>query len=152
MRLNKQSMSKEEIDDILQTSTNGVLAVLGDDEYPYAVPLSFSYVDNKIYFHSTTGLSHKMDGINKNPKVSFCVVAQDEIIPDDFNTIFKSVIAFGKARILWDKQEIHNAIMSITKKYSGDYMEKGEEHAKKSEGRFCIVEIDIEHLTGKIGC
>lgn len=152
MRLDKQKMSNDEIYEILNKATNGVLAVLGDDDYPYTVPLSFSYLENKIYFHSTSALSHKIDGINKNPKVSFCVVSQDNIIADDFNTLFKSVIIFGKARVLTDKSEIHKGIMAITKKYSGDYMEKGEKHAEKYANKFLVVEIDIEHLTGKSGC
>ncbi|MFI3226368.1 MAG: pyridoxamine 5'-phosphate oxidase family protein [Clostridia bacterium] len=150
-RLNKQIMKQEEVIEMLETATNGVLAVDGDNDYPYAVPLSFAYLDGKIYFHSTTAESHKIDAISKNPKVSFCVVTQDNIIADDFNTLYKSAIAFGIARVLTDEDEIFKGIMAITKKYSGDYMEKGKEHAKRSAGRFCVVEIEIEHLTGKFG-
>lgn len=151
MRLKKQTIPHEDIIQMLETATNGILAVSGDDDYPYAVPLSFAYSDGKIYFHSTTGISHKIDAISKNPKVSFCVVTQDDIIADDFNTLYKSVIAFGIARVLTDENEIMHGIMAITKKYSGDYMEKGKKHAEKSKGAFCVVEIEIEHLTGKIG-
>ncbi|MFI3213646.1 MAG: pyridoxamine 5'-phosphate oxidase family protein [Eubacteriales bacterium] len=150
-RLNKQIMNREEVIQMLETATNGVLAVAGDDEYPYAVPLSFAYADGKIYFHSTTATSHKMDAIKKNPKVSFCVVTQDHIIPDDFNTLYKSAIAFGIARVLTDEQEIMKGILAITRKYSGEYIEKGKEHIEKYRGKFCVVEIEIEHLTGKLG-
>ncbi len=150
-RLTKQIVNQDEVIEILETATNGVLAVDGDDGYPYAVPLSYAYHDGKIYFHSTTATSHKLDAIRRNSKVSFCIVTKDEIIPDDFNTLYKSVIAFGKAKILTDEKEIFNGIMAITKKYSGDYMEKGKEHAKKCVGKFCVIEMEIEHLTGKFG-
>ena len=50
MRRNKQLLSAEETIDILTKGTSGVLAVQGDDDYPYAVPLSYIYYDNKIYF------------------------------------------------------------------------------------------------------
>ena len=99
MRRNKQQLSNEECGEILRKSTAGVLAVSGDDGYPYAVPLSYVYCDNKIYFHSAKS-GHKIDGIKNNSKVSFCVIAKDEIIPEKFTTYFRSVIVFGKARIL----------------------------------------------------
>ncbi|MFI3237065.1 MAG: pyridoxamine 5'-phosphate oxidase family protein [Lachnospiraceae bacterium] len=148
-RFQKQILKEEEVLEILETATNGILAVHGDEDYPYAVPLSFAYLDGKIYFHSTIAQSHKIDSIKRNPRVSFCVVAQDHIVAEEFTTIYKSAIAFGKARVLTDENEIYRGIMAITKKYSGDYMEKGKEHAEKYAGEFCVVEIEIEHLTGK---
>jgi len=84
---------------ILQSATSGVLAVCGDDGYPYAVPLSYVYADGKIYFHSALQ-GHKIDAIRSNPKVSFCVIDKDDIQPQEFTTYFRSVIVFGKARII----------------------------------------------------
>ncbi|MFI3171690.1 MAG: pyridoxamine 5'-phosphate oxidase family protein [Eubacteriales bacterium] len=150
-RLNKQIMKQEDVIEILETGTNGVLAVHGDNDYPYAVPLSYAYLNGKIYFHSTTATSHKIDAISKNPKVSFCVVAQDDIVPDKFNTLYKSVIAFGVARVLTNADEITEGIMAIAEKYSREHMEKGKALAQKHQGRFCVVEINIEHVTGKFG-
>lgn len=152
MRRAGKTISEEEIYEILKNNTNGVLAVSGDDDYPYAVPLSYVYVDGKIFFHGSNKSSHKLDGIRKNPKVSFCVIAQDEIIAEDFNTIYKSVIVFGKATILTDKDEIMGAMMALAGKYSSDYMEKGMEYIKKSFDSFAVIELDIEHVTGKMGC
>ena len=51
MRRFKQQLSEEECLEILKTAKRGVLAVLGDEGYPYAVPLDFVYEDGKIYFH-----------------------------------------------------------------------------------------------------
>ncbi|XAY15890.1 pyridoxamine 5'-phosphate oxidase family protein [Bengtsoniella intestinalis] len=151
MRRSEKELPKDQVIAMLNTATNGVLAISGDDGYPYAVPMSFAYVDGKLYFHSTTGTSHKLDGIANNPKVSFCVVTQDNILPAEFNTHFKSAIAFGTARVLTDEQEIMNGIMAIAQKYSAAHMEKGKEYAQKAKDAFCVVEITIDHLTGKIG-
>ena len=78
MRRKKQMLSDEESISVLQKCTSGVLAVLGDDGYPYAVPLSYVYDEetNKIYFHSAKA-GHKIDAVRKMDKVSFCVVVQD---------------------------------------------------------------------------
>lgn len=151
MRLESNMTTKEDAEAILHEAKNGVLAVDGDDGYPYAVPLSFAYEKGKIYFHSTSENSHKMESIRKNPKVSFCVITQDHILPEAFNTLYRSVILFGTARILTDDQEIEQGIMTIVKKYSGEYAEQGKAYMNGEWGNFCVVEIDIEHMTGKAG-
>lgn len=84
--------------------TSGVLAVSGDDDYPYAVPLSYVYDGHKIYFHGAKA-GHKLDSIVKNPKASFCVIDKDQIVPDEYTTYFRSVIVFGTIRILHDEAE-----------------------------------------------
>lgn len=151
MRLEANMITNEEAEEMLNKATNGVLAVDGDDGYPYAVPLSFAYKNGKLYFHGTSDNSHKIESIKKNPKVSFCVITQDEIIPKQFNTLYRSVIIFGKARVLTDAKEIEQGIMTIVKKYAGEYMDEGKAYMNAETGNFCVVEIDIEHMTGKAG-
>ena len=97
MRRKKQVLSKEECELVLERGTSGVLAVLGEGGYPYAVPLSYVYADGKIVFHCAKQ-GHKLDAIAKNDKVSFCVVDLDDIQPERYTTYFRSVIAFGRAR------------------------------------------------------
>lgn len=151
MRLEANMTTNEEVDQMLNEATNGVLAVDGDDGYPYAVPLSFAYKNGKIYFHSTSENSHKLASIQKNPKVSFCVITKDEIKPEAFNTLYRSVILFGKARILTNEKEIEQGIMTIVQKYAGDYLDEGRAYMDARVGNFCVIEIDIEHMTGKAG-
>ena len=102
MRRTKQLLPAEEAEDILRQASAGVLAVSGDNGYPYAVPLSYAYADDKLYFHLATS-GHKLDGIRRNEKVSFCVIAQDEVVPERFATDYRSVIAFGRAHASWPK-------------------------------------------------
>ena len=99
MRRFKQLLPNEESVRILENATSGVLAVLGDGGYPYTVPMSYIYSNNKLYFHcAKTG--HKLDAIAACPKASFCVVETDRIVPEEYTTYFRSVVAFGRARIL----------------------------------------------------
>lgn len=148
MRRNKQSLSEAETIEILKTCTSGVLAVTGDHGYPYAVPLSYVYKDHKLFFHcAKTG--HKIDGIRKNDKVSFCVIEKDEIIPKTFTTHYRSVIVFGQARILTKDEERRDALESLIEKYSPNYMEEGRREIERDWDRVCLVEINIEHMTGK---
>ena len=149
MRRKNQILSQEESIAILQNGTTGTLAVLGDDDYPYAVPINYFYEDNKIYFHGAKA-GHKIDAIKKHNKVSFCVVAQDDIITEKFTTYFKSVIAFGTARIIEDDAEKRNAIEKLTVKFTPDQTEqKRSEALEKEFPALGMVEITIEHMTGK---
>lgn len=148
MRRKNQLLSMEDTIAVMERGTNGILAVSGDDDYPYTVPLSYVYANEKIYFHCAK-VGHKIDGIKKNPKVTFCVVDQDEIIPEKYTTYFRSVVAFGQARILDDLAEIRKAAEIIALKYSPDYKEGIPAEIDSSMAALCIVEISIDHLTGK---
>ena len=94
MRRKRQQLSTEECIAILEKMTSGVLALNEEGGYPYAVPLSYVYSDNKIYFHSAIK-GHKIELLEKNENVSFCVIFQDHIVPEEFTTYFQSVIVFG---------------------------------------------------------
>lgn len=147
MRRNKQLLTTKEIDAIMEKCTNGVLSCLGDDDYPYSVPLSFVYFNHKIYIHSAKS-GHKIDAIEKHPKVSFAVIEEDVIVSKEYTTYFRSVIAFGKARVV-EGEEGKEAFMALVKKYSGDQPE--EEQHKEVEGckHAYVIAIDVEHITGK---
>ena len=97
MRRKKQQLAPERVEEILSRRTAGTLAVLGDEGYPYAVPLSYVYHNGRIYFHCAKA-GHKLDAIRGCDKVSFCVIDQDEIVSAEFTTYFRSVIVFGRAR------------------------------------------------------
>lgn len=148
MRRNKQVLSVEESEAVLQRGTCGVLAVSGDEDYPYAVPLSYVYCDSKIYFHCAKS-GHKLDGIARNAKVSFCVVDQDRIVPEEYTTYFRSVIAFGKARILVEEGEKRQALERLAAKYSPDFEEGRKREIDSQIKQACLVEIAIDHLSGK---
>ena len=104
MRRLGQQLSNDECVDILINEPRGVLAVLGDNEYPYAIPMSHVYVDGKIYFHGAkTG--HKIDAIKNHSKVSYCVIDQGVKEKDSWWYTFNSVIVFGKITTLTDEEE-----------------------------------------------
>ena len=109
MRRKKQLLSRAETVEILQSGASGVMTVSGDEGYPYAVPLSYAYEDGKLFFHVAKE-GHKLDGIARNDKVSFCVIQQDQVMPQTFTTHFRSAIVFGRARILTEDSEKRHAL------------------------------------------
>lgn len=150
MRRKKQMLSDEESISVLQKCTSGVLAVMGDGGYPYAVPLSYVYDEkaNKIYFHSAKA-GHKIDAVRKMDKVSFCVVEQDLIVPERFTTYYRSVIAFGRMRVIESGEERQAAINKLITRYSPNESSENIQKEINTASQFYIMEMSIEHMTGK---
>lgn len=96
MRRFRQALSTEESVEILRKGIVAVLAVTGDDDYPYALPLNYVYHEGSVYIHSALE-GHKIDTLKRNPKCSLCIVDKDEIVPEKFTSYFRSIIAFGIA-------------------------------------------------------
>ena len=149
MRRFRQALSQEDCHTILDRGTSGVLALSGDEGYPYAVPLSYVYEGGKLYFHSAQA-GHKIDAIRRNSKASFCVIDQDQVIPEEYTTYFRSVIAFGTLRILTKEGEKRAAIEHLAKKYAPqDSNEHRDQAIRREWGPLCMLEMTVEHLTGK---
>jgi hypothetical protein len=123
------------------------LACLGDEDYPYAVPVSYVYHNDRIYFHSAKA-GHKVDAILKNPKVSFAVVDEDTIVSAEYTTYFRSVVAFGKARLV-EGEEWLEGFKALVEKYSGDLPEDAKHKEITGCTQSLIIAIDVDHLTGK---
>lgn len=147
MRLKKQLLSMEDTVDVMNRCSSGSMACLGDEDYPYSVPLSYVYFNGKIYFHSAKE-GHKVDAIMKNPKVSFSVIDEDTIVSKEYTTYFRSAVAFGKARIV-EGEERFEAFKALVEKYSGDQPEAAKHKEVTGCTRAFIIAIDVDHLTGK---
>ena len=149
MRRKKQVLSQKEVEDILHKGTSGVLALLGDNDYPYAVPISYVYDDGKVYFHSAKS-GHKIDAIQRTAKASFCVIDEVLVVPEEYTTYFRSVIAFGRIRIVEDDSEKRAAIEKLAIKYAPEDTAANRDYAISREWKpLCMLEMTIDHVTGK---
>lgn len=149
MRRKRQQLSTDDSISILRNGTSGVLAVAGDDGYPYAVPISYVYDDGKLFFHGAKS-GHKLDAIQRNCKVSFCVTDMDRVVPEEYTTYFRSVIVFGQIRILEDEAEKRAAIKKLAVRYApDDSADHRQEAIDREYAPLCMLELTIEHMTGK---
>ena len=149
MRRKKQELSQQEVADILHKRTSGVLALLGDNDYPYAVPISYVYDDGKIYFHSAKS-GHKIDAIQRTTKASFCVIDKDLVIPEEYTTYFRSVIAFGQIKVIEDESEKRATIEKLAIKYApGDTATNRDNAINREWKPLCMLEMTIDYVTGK---
>ena len=148
MRRKRQQLSEEESIAILEKATAGTLALLGDDDYPYAVPISYVCHEGKLYFHSALA-GHKVDAIRKCDKASFCVIEQDDVQPKKYTTFFRSVIAFGRIQIIENDQEKLETARMLGNRYNPNDDESLCQEMEKGFSRMLMIRLDIEHLTGK---
>ena len=147
MRRFKQEISKEECEDILEKAPRGTLAVRGEMGYPYTIPVNHLYHEGKIYIHGAKA-GHKHDAIMRSPKVSFCVLDEGVKYEGEWWNTFRSVICFGKASFLEDEQKKDRILRLI----GGKYFPEGydlENDMKKNGPQADIIEITIEHMSGK---
>ena len=149
MRRKKQALSPAACDAILQAGTSGVLALSGADGQPYAVPLSYVYHEGKVYFHCAKA-GHKLDLLDQNPKASFCVIGQDQVVPEKYTTYYRSVILFGTVRRLTAGEEKRAAILALARRYSPDEpAEKVDAEIARYWDALCMLELTPDHITGK---
>ena len=150
MRRKRQELEERDCVEILKNGQTGVLAVAWSDGYPYAVPLNYVYDERekKIFFHSARS-GHKLDAIRENEKVSFCVIGKDQLVPEEYTTYFSSVIVFGRARVLSDDSQKRRTLRLLADKYVGDPLEKVDAEIDRFYDTVIMVEISVEHMTGK---
>ncbi len=150
MRRFKQQISDEECIRILREEPRGVLSMIGDDGYPYGIPLDHWYCedDGKIYFHGAKE-GHKLDAISKCDKVSFCVYDQGFMKEGEWALNIRSVVVFGRISLVTDTDKARKICDAICRKFTDDeeYIRKELEHALP---RVQCLELTIEHMTGKL--
>lgn len=150
MTRKKQCLSKDRIVEILKTEKRGVLSVIGDDGYPYGVPINFWYDEDngKIYFHSGRA-GHKVDAMARNEKVSFCVYDRGYQKEGEWALNISSVVVFGRISIVEDFENAMNICRKLSLKYTPDTTYIEEEIQKFGKSTLCY-ELSPEHITGKI--
>lgn len=110
--------------------------------------MSFVYKDRKIYIHSALE-GHKVDAVKQNSKVSFCVVTADNVVSEKLTTRYTSAVAFGTAKILTSKGETEPYARLLAEKYGCHDEMIIQNELNRYAGKYCILEIVVDHLTGK---
>lgn len=149
MRRKKQALDVEACERILMNEKRGVLAVNGDDDYPYAIPMDFYYdADSRVVYLHSAVVGHKVSALERDNKVCFTVWNKGVQEEGDWSYYVDSVVAFGRATFVEDEAERLNATKKMGLKYYPTEAEVDAEIAKAID-RMLLIRIDIEHLTGK---
>jgi nitroimidazol reductase NimA-like FMN-containing flavoprotein (pyridoxamine 5'-phosphate oxidase superfamily) len=142
-----RALSQEQAMEILFKGEYGILSTVSSDGQPYGVPVSYCYSDNLLYFHCAVE-GHKLENLTANNRVSFCVVGETKILPEKFATRYESAIIFGKAYELTGNEKLPG-LTELLKKYSPDFLEKGQLYIESNAEKTRVYKIEIEALSGK---
>ena len=148
MRRKEKSMSQEECIQVLDTAEYGVLSTISTDNTPYGTPINFVYRDKNIYFNCATE-GHKIENIKYNSNACFNVVDSVVLMPEKFNTQYRSVTIFGTIGIVDDDDEKMTAITAIAEKLSPAFPKEADAYIKSAFDDIHILKLSVEHMTGK---
>ena len=151
MRRFKQQVSDDECKKILTEENRGAFSVIGDNGYPYTIPINFYYdeTDHKIYFHGAKE-GHKVDAINQCNKVCFTTWNQGFKKEGHWEWNVTSVVVFGRVALVTDRTVIEDRLRKLAIKYYPTEDEVEEEMSSSSADRVQLYAIEIEHMTGKL--
>lgn len=145
----KNELDEKATKEVLKKAPRGVLALNGDDGYPYGLPLNYVYDEdnNALYFHGTkTG--YKIDCIEKSPKASFTAILEEGVSDDGWSKNVSSVVAYGLLEEIEDYDFARDALEKLAQKYypSEDLIEK---NIKANFKNTKILAFHISYMTGK---
>jgi nitroimidazol reductase NimA-like FMN-containing flavoprotein (pyridoxamine 5'-phosphate oxidase superfamily) len=147
IRRSDREITIQEAEAILDKAEYGVLSTVDKDGQPYGVPLSFVYRNDDIYFHCALS-GQKLENIENNSKVSFCVVGNTKILPDKFGTEYECTVVFGVASEIKGAEK-HNALLWLLEKYCPDFIEEGKQNIEQKDKATKCFKIEIRQISGK---
>ena len=147
LRRNDRAMPQDEALALLDEADYGILSTVSENSEPYGVPLNSCFTDNSIYFHCARE-GQKLNNLEHNQKVSFCVVGKTQLMPEKFSTIYESVIVFGNTEEVFAAEK-QNALEKLLQKYSAEFLEPGKKYIKKSQAEARVFKINLSRMTGK---
>lgn len=149
IRRKNKEISIEEAKKVLTDARIGVLAVNGDDGYPYAIPVNYYFDEEnqKIYFHGSR-IGHKVDALKKCDKVCFTVTGPEVVKDEAWAPYVKSTVVFGRCHFIEDVSVADARLRQFAMKYYPNEALVEEEIATYGKA-VQMYEIDIEHMSGK---
>lgn len=148
-RRKQKEISREAAEKLLASERRGVLAVNGDDGYPYAIPVNYYYdaENQKIYFHGAR-VGHKVDSLKNSDKICFTVYGNETVKDLEWAPYLQSVVIFGRCHFVEDQSLAGESLRALARKYYPDEASIDEEISASGKAVQMYV-IEIEHLSGK---
>lgn len=147
LRRKDRESSQADTEELLKNGEYGILSTVGEDGQPYGIPLNYTYSNNCIYFHCATS-GHKLENLQHNPTVSFCVVGHTNVLAAKFTTSYECAMVFGVvSEVQGDEKK--NALVWLLEKYSAEFIEEGKNVISKMEKVTKVLKIEIDHISGK---
>ena len=148
IRRTDRALTEEQAREILTRAEHGVLATVGAEGWPYAVPVNHVLAGDVLYIHCAQE-GHKLENIAHEERVSFCAVADARVLPASLSTLYESTIVFGRAALVTDPVEKRQGLELLAIRFCGALTPEAEKTIATSASRAAVVRIRIERIAGK---
>lgn len=148
IRRKDRQLPQEEALAILERGTYGVLAVTGDEGWPYAVPMNYIFLDGNLYLHCAKE-GHMLESIAREERVCFTVVTRGELIPNHITALYESVIVFGVAALVEDEEERLSVLEALVDILGSVSPEIKAQYIQSKGAKTGLVRIQPTQITGK---
>jgi nitroimidazol reductase NimA-like FMN-containing flavoprotein (pyridoxamine 5'-phosphate oxidase superfamily) len=148
IRRRDRALTEEQAREILAGAEHGVLATLGADGWPYAIPVNHALSGSVLYIHCAVE-GHKLENIAHEERVSFCIVTGAKVLPATLSTLYESVVVFGRAALVTDPAEKRRALELLAVRFCGSLTPEAEQTIAASAAQAAVVRIHLERITGK---
>ncbi len=148
IRRSERALTEDEAREILTRAEHGVLATVGPDGWPYAVPVNHVLSGDMLYIHGAVE-GHKLENIAQEERVSFCAVAGATVLPAELSTLYESAIAFGRAALVTDPAEKRRVLELLAVRFCGAMSPEAEKAIATSGPQTAVVRIRLERISGK---
>lgn len=149
VRRKDRLMDHGDIERLISEGEYGIFSTIGDNGYPYGVPVNYCYCDGKLYFHGARAEGHKYANAVYREKVCFTIVGKTQIVPSQFSINYESVVIFGTVRVIDGISEKSEVLKALIHKYSSSFEKEGMDYIGKAVGNTLVYEITPEQITGK---
>jgi nitroimidazol reductase NimA-like FMN-containing flavoprotein (pyridoxamine 5'-phosphate oxidase superfamily) len=142
MRRKDRELPRETATEILNRGKYGVMAIVGENGYPYGVPLHYVVIDGDIYFHSAADGGHKTECFAYNPNASFTVIETKNSIKA------RSAIVFGTIEMMPDMKTavLEKLVEKFVPKFAWKMAKSG---IQARQGNIIAYRLKAEHITAK---
>jgi uncharacterized protein len=148
IRRSDRALTDDQAREILARAEHGVLATVGAEGWPYAVPVNHVLSGEVLYIHSAVE-GHKLENIAHDERVCFCAVADARVLPAKLSTLYESALVFGRAALVTDAAEKRRALELLAVRFCGALSPEAEEAIANSFSRTAVVRIRLERIAGK---
>jgi nitroimidazol reductase NimA-like FMN-containing flavoprotein (pyridoxamine 5'-phosphate oxidase superfamily) len=148
IRRSDRALTEDRAREILQRAEYGVLATVGADGWPYAVPVNHVLSGDVLYIHCALE-GHKLENIAHEERVSFAAVGKVTVLPAKLSTLYESAIVFGRAAPVTDPAEKRRALELLAVRFCGAVSPEAEQAIATSGPRTAVVRVRLERIAGK---
>jgi len=148
IRRRDRALSEVEAWAILGQAEWGVFSTVGEDGWPYGVPVNHVVLEGLLYFHCAQ-VGHKLANLDHEARVSYCAISQSEVSPAELSTNYESAVVFGRAETVGDDTEKRRALEALLARFAPHHPAEGAESMRTDFARTTVVRITPDRITGK---